>query len=231
MWMKSSWFQKLGGGSLEHLGVRIWSRLQYPSLQARKDPKVTKLIWQILQVEKRSLMTAFEAYNVYSFAHSQMKRPGDFAEVGVFKGGSAKLICEAKKERTLRLFDTYEGLPPMSDKDQGVHRVNQYSCSLESVQAYLKGYENVHYHKGVFPESAVGAPEAKYCFVNFDVDLYAGTKGCLEYFYPRMVPGGIMLSHDYSLLSGVEKAFTEFFADKPEEVIDLPTTQCMVVKL
>jgi len=53
----------------------------------------------------------------------------------------------------------------------------------------------------------------------------------LEYFYPRMIPGGVILSHDYSLLAGVEKAFTEFFADKPEEVIDLPTTQCLVFKL
>jgi hypothetical protein len=29
----------------------------------------------------------------------------------------------------------------------------------------------------------------------------------------------------------VEQAFDEFFADKPESVIELPSTQCMVVKL
>jgi hypothetical protein len=46
-----------------------------------------------------------------------------------------------------------------------------------------------------------------------------------------MTPGGIMLSHDYGLLAGVEAAFTEFFADKPEKVFELPTTQCMVIKL
>jgi len=43
-------------------------------------------------------------------------------------------------------------------------------------------------------------------------------------------PGGILLSHDYGLLSGVEKAFHEFFAGKPEKIIEQPTTQCMVVK-
>ena len=53
----------------------------------------------------------------------------------------------------------------------------------------------------------------------------------MEFFYPRMVPGGVMLTHDYSLLGGVKKAFDEFFADKPEGIIELPTTQCMVVKL
>ncbi|NLE39771.1 MAG: macrocin-O-methyltransferase, partial [Pirellulaceae bacterium] len=53
---------------------------------------------------------------------------------------------------------------------------------------------------------------------------------CLEYFYPRMIPGGIILSHDYDILAGVMKAFHEFFADKPESIIELPTTQCMVVR-
>ncbi len=39
-----------------------------------------------------------------------------------------------------------------------------------------------------------------------------------------------MLSHDYSILAGVRQAFAEFLADKPEDLIELPTTQCMVIK-
>jgi hypothetical protein len=39
-----------------------------------------------------------------------------------------------------------------------------------------------------------------------------------------------MLSHDYSVLSGVKQAFTEFLADKPEDLIELPSTQCLVIK-
>jgi len=230
MWMKSKWFQKLGGGSLEQVGLRMWSRLQFTALHGRKDPKVADLLWRI-HCEKRSLMTAFESYLVYSLARAQTKRPGDFAEVGVFKGASAKVICEIKGDRKLRLFDTFEGLPPQSEHDAGVHRENQYACSLESVQEYLKGYPNLEYHRGIFPDSTRDVPDAQYAFVHFDVDLYEGTRACLEYFYPRMVPGGVMLSHDYGMLSGVEKAFQEFFADKPEDVIEQPTTQCVVFKM
>src|SRR2546430_11261444 len=51
---------------------------------------------------------------------------------------------------------------------------------------------------------------------HIDVDLYTSTLACLEFFYPRLVPGGILLSHDYSLLTGVKAAFTEFLAGKPE---------------
>ncbi len=230
MWMKNRLFQKLGGGRLERFGLGLWSRLQLTSLRSRKDQEIVSLLQEIVRQE-RSLCSAFELYLIYSVALAQSRRPGAMAEVGVFRGGSAKLICKAKGDKLLRLFDTYEGLPESSKEDRGIHKKNQYACSLENVQAYVAGFENVSFHKGIFPDSANGVEEDQYCFCHFDVDLYEGTKACLEYFYPRMIPGGIMISHDYSLLAGVEQAFQEFFHDKPEEIIDMPTTQCMVVKL
>lgn len=230
MWLKNRRIQRLGGGRLERTGLNLWSRLQIAAMASRKDPAVIKLFKEIHR-DQRSLLSAFEQYLIYSVARAQSKMPGAMAEVGVFRGGSAKLICEVKGDKPLYLFDTYEGLPPSSEADRGVHRENQYACSLEEIQQYLDDYENLHYHKGLFPDSAADVPEQTYCFAHFDVDLYEGTRGCLEYFYPRMVPGGIMISHDYGILAGVEKAFHEFFVDKPEEIIDQPTTQCMIVKL
>lgn len=70
-----------------------------------------------------------------------------------------------------------------------------------------------------------------FSFAHFDVDLYESTLACLDLFYPRMIVGGIMLSHDYSILAGVKQAFHEFLADKPQELIELPSTQCMVIRL
>jgi hypothetical protein len=230
MWMKSQRFQKFGGGRLEAFGLGLWSKLQLAALKSRKDPEIVELLKKT-QRERRSLLSAFEAYYVYALALAQRDRPGDYAEVGVYMGVSAKLISEAKGDKTLRLFDTFEGLPASGEHDRGVHAKGQYACSLEAVEAYLSEYEGLEFYKGVFPDSTAGVQEATYAFVHFDVDLYEGTLGCLEYFYPRMERGGIMLSHDYGLLAGVEKAFQEFFADKPEGIIEQPTTQCMVVKL
>ena len=34
-----------------------------------------------------------------------------------------------------------------------------------------------------------------------------------------------------SILAGVKAAFQEFLADKPEPLVELPSTQCMVIKL
>ncbi len=230
MWLKNRTLQRLGGGWLERFGLGLWSRLQLVSLGSRKEPAILELLWEIRRTQ-RSLLSAWEQYLIYSAARGQSKMPGAMAEVGVFRGGSAKLICEVKGDKALHLFDTYEGLPPSSPADRDIHREHQYACDLEEIQQYLSGYDNLHFHKGIFPDSAAGVPEQTYCFVHFDVDLYEGTRGCLEYFYPRMQRGGIMISHDYSILSGVEKAFGEFFEDKPEEIIDQPTTQCMIVKL
>ena len=230
MWMKSRLFQRLGGGVLERIGIGFVSAIQMSELGGHKDREVMRLIRKV-RWERKSLLTANETFLIHSIARAQAKVPGEFAEVGVYEGGSARTTCEVKGDKELHLFDTFEGLPESAKQDRAVHKKHQYACSLESVQEYLKDQDNVFFHKGLFPDSAEGLKEMKFSFAHFDVDLYEGTLGCLEYFYPRMTPGGIMLSHDYSILSGVEAAFTEFLADKPEELIELPTTQCMVIKL
>lgn len=222
--------QKLGGGVLERLGINFLSRIQMMLLGAHKEPDVIRLIGRVRR-ERQSLLTAFESYIIYSLARSHRNRPGEMAEVGVFRGGSAKLICEVKGEKPLHLFDTFEGLPTATASDRNVHRVGQYTCSLDSVKEYVRDYPNVHCYKGLFPNTAGPIENSRFCFAHFDVDLYESTKSCLEFFYPRMLPGGVMISHDYSVLAGVKQAFKEFFAERPEGMIELPTTQCMVIKL
>ncbi len=231
MWLKNQQFQRLGGGGwLERFGLGLWSSLQMKALRAHKEPAKVKLLAEV-QKQGRSLLGAWEQFLIHSIAQAQTSFPNAaMAEVGVFRGGSARLICEAKGDVPLYLFDTFEGLPPSSQEDGGVHRQHQYTCSLENVREYLQKFPNVHYFQGTFPESTAGVPEQQYSLAHFDVDLYDGTKACLAYFYPRMVSGGILLTHDYSLLAGVKQAFDEFFADKPEKIIELPSTQCMVVK-
>jgi hypothetical protein len=230
MWMKSRRFQKLGGGKLERMGIGFVSAFQMLSLAGHKQ-KETLCLMRKIRRERKSLLLANEAFLVHSIGRAQSKRPGAMAEVGVFEGASARLLCEVKGDRTLHLFDTFEGLPKSTDPDRQVHRERQYPSSLEAVQAYLKDYDHVVFHKGFFPESATDVEDTSFSFAHFDVDLYESTLACLEYFYPKMIPGGVILSRDYSLLAGVGKAVDEFFEDKPEEPIDLPTTQCMVIKV
>jgi hypothetical protein len=89
----------------------------------------------------------------------------------------------------------------------------------------------VQYYPGLFPATAEAVAACRFSFVHLDVDLYESTRAALEFFYPRMSSGGIILSHDYVIADGVRKAFDEFFAHKAETVLELTGNQCLVVKL
>lgn len=232
MILRNAFMQRmLGGGAAERLGIRLASLVEYTSLRAHKDPDVLQHIRRS-RWKRKTLVTFNEAYMVNSLAASVATMPGDLAEVGVYEGSTARLLCEQKGDAALHLFDTFEGLPAgVLESEQAMYKPNQYSCSLESVQEFLSDFTDVHFYKGYFPDSAGDLPaDKRFSFVHFDVDLYQSTLDCLKFFYPRMLPSGIILSHDYSILEGVRQAFTEFLADKPEDIIELPTTQCMLVK-
>jgi O-methyltransferase len=173
-----------------------------------------------------------EAYQLFMLAKATQKIPGEMAEVGVWKGATAKLICEGKGGRTLHCFDRFEdGLPKLSEFDTPKFYKGQFKSSFDDVSNLLRPYQHVYLHKGSFPETADPVKDRRFCFVNLDVDLYEPTRDSLAFFYPRMSRGGIIVSHDYINSPGVRKAVDEFFVGKPETVIELSGSQCMIVKL
>lgn len=226
----SPFVARMVGGVPERLFMNAISRAQVFLLARHKEPNTVRLVRQARK-NRKCLLTAYECFTIHSLAQAHRDLPGDFAEVGCFQGASTRLICEAKGDKPLYVFDTFEGLPKSSAPDRGVHDEGQYACSLDSVRDYLKDYKNVHFYKGFFPQTAGPIEDKKFSFVHCDVDLYESTLGCLNFFYPRLLPGAVLLSHDYSVLAGVKTAFAEFLADKPEKPIEMPSTQCMIIKL
>ena len=153
---------------------------------------------------------------------------GDLVELGAYKGHTATLLAGMARKlgRTAYVMDTFEGFHTgdLNGIDAAASSQAFSDTSLEAVRAAV-GEDNVRYIKGYFPGTARELPDdGRYCLVHIDCDLYAPIKSALEYFYPRMVPGGFLIIHDYSSLywSGAEKAIDEFFADKPEAVLPLP---------
>lgn len=230
MWLRDQRFQRwIGGGFLERASIGLVSWFEMLGLMGHKDSDVTHLIRRVRR-ERRWLITSNEAFTIYSLARAQARLSGHMAEVGAYEGGSTKMICEAKGERPFHVFDTFEGMPEPTNGDRVVHYAGAYACSLASVSGYLAQYANVQFYKGRFPDTAAPVEDFQFSFVHLDVDLYESTLACLEFFYPRMQPGGIILSHDYSILAGVRQAFAEHLSDKPECLVELPSTQCLIVK-
>jgi len=95
--------------------------------------------------EVEMLLTDDEASRIYYAIKATEKITGDIAEVGVYQGGSAKLICEAKGDKNLHLFDTFEGLPSPTEIYENKLHEGEMKASLESVKQYLEGYKNVYF--------------------------------------------------------------------------------------
>ena len=68
--------------------------------------------------EKRTQLDLHELFNIFSGVDATARVPGDMAEVGVYRGGSAKVIAEFKGGKHLHLCDTFEGNPEPGKHDR-----------------------------------------------------------------------------------------------------------------
>ncbi len=162
-------------------------------------------------------------------AIDERKIPGAMAELGVWKGNSAKILHAVLPQRTLYLFDTFEGFDKrdLQKETPGLSGMEKFfkDTSLEYVRNLVGADDKVIYCEGWFPETTIKVPaDEKFCFVHVDCDLGSPVAAALDYFYPRLSPGGIMIIHDYS--SGwwkdVKPAVDAFMKDKPETPLLLP---------
>lgn len=186
------------------------------------------------KVGKNTLVDARRFRSIYDLCAQVELLPGGTAEVGVYKGGTAYMISRALPSAVCWLFDTFEGLPEASP-EHDLHSKGDFSdVDEKAVRAFLES-PNVSIHKGIFPQGHLwlNMVEPTFKLVHLDVDLYQSTLDCLEYFYPRMVPGGVIITDDYEWKGtpGVTKAFNEFFEGKPEVIIRSTPVQAYVVKV
>ena len=169
------------------------------------------------------------------------KIKGEIAELGVYKGETAKLIHHYCPDRTLNLFDTFEGFSEKdvskeNDQIRNSESVNNFKdTSVDSILRFIDPQNsNVRVYQGYFPETVNKKLEQSiFSFVHLDADLFEPTKNGLEFFYPRVSSGGIILIHDYNAWPGCRKAVDEFFCLKKEFPVPMPdkSGSAIIVKL
>ena len=219
---------------LEELGftnVHYFHCLLYPTKTHEKYSEEFSKIDH--NTNETCYMDSEEKYTIYSSMKAVSHLSGSVAELGVYKGGSAKIICELKGGKKLFLFDTFEGLPEVESGVDLAKKEWFNDTSFNRVKEYLKKYENVNFLVGKFPDTITEEVSKEvFSFVNLDTDLYKSTLDGLNFFWPRMVKGGRIVSHDFNTKDhpGVKKAFQEFFKDNPEVIIELADSQSMVIK-
>jgi hypothetical protein len=196
---------------------------------------IYKKIFQIIY------LSADEAFTLYDNLLRTSHIKGDIAEVGVYKGGSAYILCAASsKLKKIYLFDTFEGLPldNFLTKKQTPQKNWLNDTSIKKVYNLLvKNKKNIRINiiKGLFPKSvSEKINKKKFSFVHLDTDLYQSTFDSLKFFYPRLNNGGCIIVHDYNSYGcpGV-KASVDKFVDKKKiyhKLFQISESQCMIIK-
>jgi O-methyltransferase len=184
-----------------------------------------------------TLVSADRLHVLYTLARQAALMPGEFWECGVFQGGTAMLFSRilalhAPVGTRLRLFDTFEGMPE-TDPRRDRHRKGDFKqTNLAAVKSRLTE-PFVSFHPGFIPSTFAGLDHVQLSLVHVDLDIYRSYRDCLEFVYPRMIPGGFIICDDYGFPScpGARQGTDEFFAHLPERPLVLATGQAVIVKM
>ncbi len=201
--------------------------------------------WKIFRRAQRAITLA------RYFEHS-LPLDGLRAECGVFQGFSTLLMAQVARQHDagyrgdgLHAIDSFEGLSAPTDPDAlGVnedasgrrdlvysHQAGHFATPIDHVRSVLSDFPQCRIHKGWIPDAFAGLPHADWSFVHIDVDLYAPTKASLEYFYPRLTPGAVIVNDDFGspLFPGAARGWHEFFEDRNRSYVILDTGQSIYI--
>jgi O-methyltransferase len=185
-------------------------------------------------------MTSIERmYALYQATNHVVDRGilGDFVECGVWRGGSvmliaATLLARGVRDRTIWLYDTFEGMTEPSELDvqqmsgrpaaEVLAEDDLFRCvaSREIVEDNLRktGYPRDHYRivQGDVLATIPSQSPAQVALLRLDTDWYATKRHELEHLYPRVSRGGVLIVDDYGYWRGARQATDEYFATLAE---------------
>lgn len=162
---------------------------------------------------------------------------GDFVECGVWRGGSSMLMAHQliqlnNKDKSIFLFDTFEGMAEPTDQDvsqfggkarekfdalkAGDHNDWAYA-SIEEVRANLlkTGFpaDRIKLIKGKVEDTLSESVCGKISMLRLDTDWYESTKKELQVLYPKLSKNGVLIIDDYGHWLGARKATDEYFSN------------------
>ncbi|MBI5328273.1 MAG: hypothetical protein HZB80_08300 [Deltaproteobacteria bacterium] len=142
----------------------------------------------MMEISGHTLVDKVRCFMLYQYAKSVSCMSGDVAEIGVYKGGTARLLARTLQpsEKKIHLFDTFSGMPA-TDNVKDYHRKGDFGDTcMEKVSELLKDCSNVLFYQGLFPDTAKPVAEKSFCLVHVYVDIYRSVIDCCEFFYPRL---------------------------------------------
>jgi O-methyltransferase len=172
-------------------------------------------------------------------AQHAMRIPGDLVECGVNTGILSLAICNYLdlKEKSMYLFDTYEGIPvSQMNEHEKLMRVreneNLYEPCFEVAKKNFSPFPNVHLIKGIVPDSLKLVDIKCVSYLHLDMNIVYPEIEAINFFWDKISQGGIILLDDYGWAPYVaqQKAMDEFASTKGVKIASLPTGQGLLIK-
>jgi hypothetical protein len=175
--------------------------------------------------------------------------PGARAECGVYRGATALLLARAWHSRQpdfkgdgLYLIDSFVGtsesgahdLIPVRDatgiRYEPFFAVAQAGLTPELVRGYFGEFPQVRICADWIPKVFDNIQDVAWAFVHLDVTLYAPTRAALEYFYPRLNRGGVIVCDGSPFCPGARAAWDEFCSARNLQYIVLGNRETILIK-
>lgn len=218
--------QQRDEAKLEILSLIDSNKLKVPEFV--EDKSLYGVIFEGLSIQRfqpwltgHNYRTALSPDRLYMISQFARIAPagGKFYECGVFTGGVTRMLLDEGKD--VVAFDTFEGIKGAGEFD--LHEDGDYNG--QDVSEYIVGAEIV---KGFVPDTFAGRDD-KISFAHLDMDIYSPTKSALEYIFPRLLDGGMIVLDDYGFWTtpGVKKVVDEFQHGRK---VYLPTGQMVIFK-
>ena len=188
-----------------------------------------------------TLLRRADFYTLSRIARTMHAVPGAVLECGTHHGATLLGMAHVLRGRGIRAaiygLDSFEGFPeptPEDALDDGTMHpmvrkgaLNEASIDVLRARIARMGLANqVTVIKGFFKDTLPALQSERFSLVHLDCDLYDSYLSCLEFVYPRMLPGGYIVLDDYGspVYPGAQRAVDEFFADKRERIQYFPET-------
>jgi O-methyltransferase len=190
----------------------------------------------------------FNLWQMLEWSLERTKEKADVAECGCWKGQStfemASLLDNRGFSGEFDVFDAFEGglshLTPHDVNERGAlssseaaRQSHVFVSREEEVSKLLTPFSFVRLFKGWIPDRFNEISDKRFFFVHIDVDLFEPTRDSLNFFFPRLVDGGVIVLDDYgySQFPGAKQAVDELLhAHDVTFFCALPTGGAFLIK-
>lgn len=225
-----------GHGQSAHLNSYMAGWIK--KLDITKDIQGFSEIARRVLAQQRTLLYFDRLYTLFQVMENTSKSAGDIVELGVYRGGSLRFICEVadhlKISPNIYGLDTFSGHAGVSAEDSSQAEGQFSNTSLGEVSKYLADCSAVKLVPGDVRETLQGVLDGVECLAmaHLDLDLHEPTAQAFRLIEPKLVVGGAIIVDDYGFLSckGVRKATDEFAAKSGLKKFHLMTGQCLLLK-